>query len=118
MKPNLNLSKLMIISLSLIAISCATVPDVPICKELTPDRGWCSWTLKKGGFYVDEANPYAFDPEHPEKLSTWWEYRPVMMALPPYSYGELKKYIIKQCRITRKCQGNVGEWFNEFEKKK
>lgn len=110
--------KLLMISLSLIVFSCATVPNVPICKELDPDRGYCSWTLQKGGFYVDEAHPYAFDPKKPNELKTWWEYRPVMMALPPYSWGELKTYIIQQCKLTKKCNGNVGEWFDKFEKKK
>jgi hypothetical protein len=118
MKQRSVLLPLLMISLSLIACSCANVPDVPICKEITPDRGWCSWTLKSGGFYVDEQNPYAFDPKKPDEKFTWWEIRPVMMSLPPHSWAELKKYIIKQCRITRKCRGNVGEWFNELENKK
>lgn len=113
-----SLSKLMIISLSLIAISCANVPDVPVCKEIHPGKGWCSYTLTEGGFYVDDDRPYAFNPRESEKLYTWWEYRPMMMSLPPHSWGEFKKYIIKQCRITKKCRGNVGEWFTKMEDKK
>lgn len=118
MQQKRNLLKLTMLLCILTVFSCTTVPNVPICKEINPDKGWCSWTLQKGGFYVDEARPYAFNPKEPEKLYTWWEYRPVMMALPPYSWEELKKYIIKQCKITKKCQGNVGEWFNDLEKKK
>lgn len=115
MKLKKNLSKLMMILLSLITFSCANIPDVPVCKEITPDKGWCSYTLKEGGFYVDDERPYHFGTD---KEYTWWEYRPVMMSLPPHSWQEIKKYIIKQCRITKKCRGNVGEWFSNMEKER
>lgn len=104
--------------LSLIACSCATVPDVPICKEINPDKGWCSHTLSAGGFYVDEDHPYAFDPKKPDEKMTWWEARPVMLQVPPHSWAEFKKFIIKSCRISRKCRGGVGEWFDKLENKK
>lgn len=118
MKLNPNLSLLLILLLSSIITSCANIPDVPICKEINPDKGWCSYTLTPGGFYVDEYRPYAFDPKKPDEKSTWWEIRPVMMQMPPHSWAEFKKYIIKQCRITKKCKGNVGEWFTKMENKK
>lgn len=109
-----SLSLLSIISLSLIVFSCASVPDVPICKEINPDKGYCSWTLSPGGFFVDEERPYAFNPKKPEDKKTWWEIRPVMLAVPPHSWAELKKFIIKSCKISRNCRGDVGEWLNKM----
>lgn len=115
MKLKKNLLKPLMILLSFLTFSCATVPDVPVCKEISEEKGWCSWTIKSGGFYVDEENPYAFDPNYPEELYTWWEYKPMMISLPPYSLQEIKKYIIKQCRKTKKCKGDIGEWFSRLD---
>lgn len=99
---------LSLILLSSIITSCAQIPDVPICKELSPDRGYCSYTLspKSRDFYIDE--------EHPYKGQTWWEMRPIMMQVPPSSWAEIKKYIIKQCRIAGNCRSDVGEWLNKI----
>lgn len=109
------LSQHLIILLSLITFSCASVPDVPVCKEITPDRGWCSYTLREGGFYVDDDRPYAFDPSKPEELYTWWQIRPQMIQVPAKSWKEIKAYIVKQCKRSGKCEGNVGEWFDKLE---
>lgn len=108
-------SKPLIILLSSILFSCASPPDVPVCKEINPDKGWCSHTLTQGGFYVDEARPYAFDPDQPAKLWTWWEVRPVMIQVPPHSWAEIKKFIIKMCKLKKGgCPGNVGEWMDKM----
>jgi hypothetical protein len=115
-----NVSLLLLMTLlSSLLTSCATVPDVPLCKELGPDRGYCAWTLKpkEQNFYVDEDHPYAFDPKKPEEKFTWWEIRPLMIQLPPHSWAMLKAYIIKQCNITKRCRSDIGEWLAEFEKK-
>lgn len=116
-------SRPLIVLLSLIAFSCAKVPDVPLCKEITPDKGFCAYTLTPGGFYVDDSRPYAFDPREVDEqgkpvLRTWWEIRPVMIQIPPYSWEKLKTYIIKQCRQTRssrRCRGEVGEWMDALK---
>lgn len=108
---------LLMISLSLIVSSCASVPDVPICKEITPDKGYCTFTLKDESFYVDDERPYAFDPSKPDEKYTWWQMRPYMMQIPPHSWKEIKVYIIKQCKRSGDCRGNVGEWFKKLEQK-
>ena len=118
MKPRRRCSTPLIILLSLITYSCAQVPDVPLCKEINPDKGWCSWTLSQGGFFVDEARPYAFDPKKPEQLSTWWEIRPVMIQIPPHSWAELKKFIIKSCRNSKDCPDDVGDWMDKMKVKR
>lgn len=110
-------SNLLLGSCILILYSCARVPDVPLCKEITPDKGFCSWTLSQGGFYVDESRPYAFDPKKPDKLWTWWEIRPVMIQIPPHSWAEIKKFIIKSCRNSKDCPDDVGEWMDNMKVK-
>lgn len=118
MKLKKNLLLLSMILLSSLLTSCAQVPDVPVCKELTPYRAHCTYTIspKEKDFIIDDEHPWT-DPRDGKEY-TWWEMRPVQIQVPPYSWAELKKYIIKQCRITKNCRSDIGEWFTKMEPKK
>jgi hypothetical protein len=87
---------------------CATTPpDVPICLELSPTRGWCTHTLSDREFYIDDEHPYSFYKDQP-KMS-WWELRPTLLLVPSPSYAALKAYIVKTCRQQR-CDAQIGSW--------
>jgi hypothetical protein len=92
---------------------CATPPDVPICLELSPTRGWCTNTLSDKEFYIDDENPYSFYPDQPKM--TWWELRPTLLLVPSSSYAALKAYIIKTCR-QQKCDSKIGAWERRVER--
>jgi len=83
--------------ISLFLSSCdPTVPNKPLCKELTPVRAYCVNTLEKTGFYWDDT----------ELLDgkTYWEVRPKMLQVPPQTWKELKAYLIKSCKRQGGCK--------------
>lgn len=98
---------LVLFFLSVLSLSCAVKPpDVPACVELFPWQGWCRKTISDEEFYVDDEHPYKFDGKTPK---TWWEIRPTMIMLPPYSWGETKKFIILICKKNNQCS-EVTSW--------
>ena len=113
MKQRRSLLQLLLILFALIITSCTQVPNVPICKELTPTKGYCVYTISGDSFYVSDDLPYDFKGDG--KKMTWWEARPIMLAVPPNSWVKLKAYIIKICKKTGKCKNNIGEWISNKE---
>jgi hypothetical protein len=89
------LSKNWVLLFCSLLVSCANVPNVPVCFELDITRGYCINTLSQEGFYVDETN--LLDGK------TWFENRISMVMMPAKSWGELKSYILKNCKRTGKC---------------
>lgn len=92
------------VSLSLLLTSCATPPpNVPVCTEITPERGSCVMTMTGKEFIVDE--------EHPYKGKTWWEMRVANLQMPVASWVEIKSWIIKVCKTNKNmCDKAVGSW--------
>ena len=83
--------------------SCQTAPpDVPVCVEITMNRGYCVNTISSTEFYVDDAKKL-------DKL-TWWELRPAMIMMPASSWAKLKTYIIVQCKQTGACDKEISSW--------
>jgi len=96
------------ILLALILSGCAvTVPDVPLCVEISPSRGHCIYTLS--------AREYTIDDEHPHEGKTWWDMRPAMILAPAESWAKIKKFIIEVCRKTKKCDTEMGSWDRTVE---
>lgn len=96
--------KLSILFASLLSslISCTThAPNVPVCVELSLDRGWCTNTVTAEEFYVDEQHPY--------KGKTWWDMRPNTVRLPSESWKELKVFIISVCKEHNICS-EITSW--------
>lgn len=89
---------------SLLISSCAvTPPDVPLCTEISPSRGYCVNTISSKEFEVNET----------KKLNgkSWWEHRPLMIYTPVGSWVEIKKFIIKICKKSNMCDGrNITSW--------
>ena len=96
--------------LSLLLSSCAvTPPDVPVCTSLSISKGYCVNTISSTDFIIDDDNPY--------KGKTWWELRPTMIKLPVMSWVEIKKFIIKVCKKSKRCNGNnITSWDRTVEK--
>jgi len=70
--------------------SCSNqVPNIPICIELTINKGYCVWTIGEREQMVDDHNTLYG--------KTWWEQRNDMLRLPIQSWVELKKFILKSC---------------------
>lgn len=92
------------VSLSLLLTSCATPPpNVPVCAEITPERGSCVMTMTGQEYEINETN----------KLNgkTWWEQRPAMLLMPASSWAAIKAWIIKTCKTNKNmCDKAVGSW--------
>lgn len=93
-------------------ISCASVKEIdrPLCVEINLSKAFCTYTISNKDFYVDDEHPYAFDPKYPDKLQTWFEVRPAMVLMPVQTWAAFKKYIIKNCKLTKKCDGMIEGW--------
>ncbi len=93
--------------LSLLLGGCATIPDVPVCVELSPVKGFCTNTVSDKDYVIDEQNPIKLPGDDEPK--TWWQRRPFMVLVPVTSWKELKAYIIKQCKRTD-CDQYIKSW--------
>ncbi len=83
------------LSLSLLT-SCAQVPDVKACVEISATRGWCSNTIsEQEAFYDGQA---------------WQDIRYQSLIIPASSWGELKAYILKQCKKNQDCLKSLTLW--------
>ena len=83
--------------------SCGTTPpDVPLCAEINPGRGFCVKTISSEEFEVDDVKLF--------NGKTWFELRPFMVLMPIDSWVEIKSFIIKICKRSKKCSGTISNW--------
>lgn len=91
MKKNLYLS--LMISLGFVLSNCAhKIPDEPICLELEPMRGYCTYTLSDKHFYLLNED--------------WVKMKSNSLIMPIESWGEIKKFILKICADENQCTDN------------
>lgn len=96
--------------LSLQTSGCAhRVPDVPVCTEISVIKGFCVNSLSSKEFFIDDEHPYSATGDKADAM-TWWELRPLMIMLPYLSWVEIKAFIIKICKDTNQCTGEIGNW--------
>jgi hypothetical protein len=92
-----------VILLSFVISSCSTTPpDVPICVEIDMQTGHCIYTISNTEYDVDS--------EHKINGKDWWELRTEMLLLPVDSWVEIKKFILKICKRTNRCDSNITNW--------
>ena len=65
-------------------------------------KGYCTTIISGKDFIVDDVN----------KLDdkTWFEHRPEMILVPVDTWASLKKYLIKNCKRSQKCNENIDSW--------
>lgn len=89
--------------LSFLISSCATPPDVPVCVELNPTKGWCTNTISEKEFFLDEEKNLF-------NGKKWSEVNLTSVRVPAASWAQLKSYILKQCKKNQDCQSDLGKW--------
>lgn len=78
-------------------------PDAPFCTEITPDRGYCVWSVSGRDMEVNETNKL--------EGKTWWELRPTMIRMPISTWKAYKAFIIKTCKKNKKmCDKAISQW--------
>lgn len=66
-------------------------------------KGYCVKTISGEQFEITDANKY--------KGKSWWELRPTLIHMPTESWVELKKFIIKVCKKSKRCDNKqVSSW--------
>ena len=101
----LPLMLLLLLSLS----GCSTVPNVPICAEITMSKGVCTYTVSGNNVIVDD--------EHPLDGQTWFDMRSKVLSVPASSWAKLKAWMIKQCKRSNKCDVDIDSWDREINPK-
>lgn len=92
--------------------ACAGAPpDVPLCAEVTPSRGFCTNIISDVDFLIDDEHPHDFGDGKPV---TWWDLKPMVIYMPPQSWVALKAWIIKTCKQSGQC-GKIGEWQTKLD---
>lgn len=67
------------------------------------ERGECIRVISGEKIRVDE--------DHKLNGKTWWESRPTNMIMPMESWVDLKKFIIKMCKLNKNmCDKEVSSW--------
>ncbi len=87
--------------------SCASIPDVPICRARTVNSGFCTNTVSNKDIIVDDT--------HLLNGKTWLDLKIESVYVPAESWAEIKKYIIKQCKKHRDCSGNIDTWSSKID---
>lgn len=101
----------MVTMLGLILLnSCAvTPPDIFLCTEIHPNKGFCVRTISSKEFEITKDKKY--------KGKSWWELRPTMIYMPSESWVDIKKFIIKICKKSKRCSGkSVSNWQRTVKK--
>lgn len=98
----------MLLISSLIFVSnCATIPDVPICAEVTLSKGICAYTVTNKTVTVDD--------DHPLEGQTWFDMRAKVLSVPAGSWGQIKAWMIKMCK-KNKCDVDISSWDRDISK--
>lgn len=95
---------LCLISLLLVA-SCASIPDEPVCAEVSISKGICTYTVSKKEIVVDDNNLLNGE--------TWFEVRRKALTVPAKSWASFRAYLIKMCK-KYSCTEDVSSWDREI----
>lgn len=102
----------------LIFVSCANLSliDKPVCTEITPDRGYCVTIISGKKEYIDDFKKMkTFDEKGNLVEMTWFEMKPTMVLVPVQTYAALKKYLIMNCKKSKRCSENIDSWDRSME---
>ena len=71
--------------------SCAhKIPDEPICIELNPAKGYCTYTISEKSATIEGE--------------TWVKLKSQSLLMPISSWKEIKEFILKICADYGKCE--------------
>jgi hypothetical protein len=96
---------ILFISLLLLAASCANVPDIRTCVEISPIEAKCVKMISGvKEDWNDDSILYS---------KTYWEYRNIMIRVHPEEIAKLKAFFLKYCR-NKQCD-QVQNAFENLE---
>lgn len=87
--------------------SCASVPNVPVCRARTVSSGFCTYTVDNKDMIIDDT--------HLLNGKTWIDLKIESVYVPAESWAVIKEYIIKQCKKNNNCSENIGTWTGKLD---
>lgn len=87
--------------------SCSSIPDVPICAQISLSKGVCTYTVSGKTVIIDDDN--LLDGE------TWFTLRTKALTVPASSWAKIKAFLIKQCKKTNQCSANISDWDRDLD---
>lgn len=96
------------ILLSSAIISCASVPDVPVCTAIDEALGFCIYTITNKEFYIDNI-------DHLYEGKPWSQVELESLRVPASSWAEIKSYILIQCKKHKDCRDDLPRIEKKFQ---
>jgi len=93
---------LLLLTLFLAASCSVTVPEVPICSQLSVNEGYCVNTYSGKSQIINDTTLL--------EGKTWWDLKATSLVLPASSWKKIKQFIIEVCTKTKKCNENLSGW--------
>jgi hypothetical protein len=93
--------------LSLIICSCASIPDVPVCRQRTVNSAFCTYTISNKDIIIDDT--------HLLDGKSWIDLKIESIYVPVDSWIKIKIYILDQCKRNNNCSNNIGQWSNKLD---
>jgi hypothetical protein len=70
--------------------------------ELNIAKAYCTTIISGKGFYISDQEKF--------EDKSWFEQRHEMLLVPVSTWVEIKKYLIMNCKKSRKCSNNISSW--------
>lgn len=87
--------------------SCASIPDTWVCRARSVNQGFCTKTISQEEKIVDDSNTIYG--------KTWIDLKIESVYVPVESWGEIKKYIVDQCKKRQDCSNDIGTWTSKID---
>jgi len=87
--------------------SCASVPNVLVCRQQAISSGFCTYTIDDKDIMIDDTHLY--------KNKTWIDLKLEMVLVPVESWVEIKSYILKKCKKNQDCNAQIGTWSRKID---
>lgn len=68
--------------------------DRPVCTQINPSKGGCTYLISDIDFFVSDEELY--------EGKTWFELKQEMILVPISTWSEIKKYLLKNCKLNLK----------------
>ena len=100
-------SKLLLLLLLVFLNNCASIPDKPFCVDEKPGVGFCVTLVTGRQFHIDDTHPFI---DENGKSNTWFDLQLGVIKMPLETFKALKKYLIDECKMSNKCNKDIGSW--------
>ena len=106
----LRIWRIVLVSWLCLGISgCASLKklDKPWCIDETPAQGFCVYLISGKRIHINDTELFV-DEDGVKK--TWQDLQLGIIKIPLETFKAMKKYIIDECKVSKKCDVDVSSW--------